>query len=674
MPLLFSDLWLPIWRQLHWRGLTRLGAGWTWGRTACGLGLVAALLALACTAGAATPQAATLRLTDQPAHALAGYLSMRVDPSRTLTIDEVRQLPAQAFTPLPGQLSQGFTQDAIWLRFSLQRTTADPAVWWLEFDSSIIDEIHVYLPQADGSVREEIGGSNHAAWRHRHLDYRHLVLPVTLPPDVTQTYYVRLISRTSMALGLVAWQPLAFTEAAATQAQLSGLFFGVYLFILLFYLTFWYGTREALHSSYTQYIALNVLVTALTGGWLQQLVPALQSPWGNLLLGFAVCITITAAMRFCLLMLQPQGRTAHLARWLVWVGYAASALAATFVLTGQHPLGMKVVQTVSAVLLLAFFGLACWLAWRGSSSARFFLLAFSFYYVGVLVRFMRNLGWLEPTFWTDYSYQIGTFIHLVLMSLIIYREYNQLKLQKEAAEALAATQSRLREQERDFMGLVSHEFRTPLSIIAASAHNLMQSPDLQPAQRERGNKILRAVKRITTLMDTYLSVERMHSAEQALNLQDCDLAALCQEVVHDVQENGGPPIALQLQLSSRCRCDPSLVAIALRNLLHNAQRHSPSAASVRLDVQEHPYFFALQVHNQGEVIPPDELPQLFKRFFRGRRALSQPGAGLGLYLVDTVARRHGGSVAVSSQAGQGTTFTLQLPKRMPPRLVPPEAS
>lgn len=663
---------MPWVLSLLWRSLN--GRGARGGRTLWLMLLaLSAWLPLAQANGTGTsPTTAPLRLSDRASHALASHIDLLLDPRHELTPAQVVNLPNEAFTPLAGQLSRGFTDDAVWLRFRLQRTAVDPATWWLEFDSSVLDDIRVYLPQPDGSVREDIAGANHAAWRHQHLDYRHLVLPLTLPADAPQTYHVRLSSRTAMALGLVAWQPLAFTQAAVAEAQLSGLFFGVYLFILLFYLTFWYGTREPLHSSYTQYIALNVLVTSLTGGWLQQLVPALQSPWGNLLLGLAVCITMAAALRFCRLMLQPQGRAADLARWLVWVGYGASALAAIFVLTGQHPLGMQVVQPVASVLLLAFFGLACWLAGRGSSSARFFLLAFSFYYLGVLVRFARNLGWLEPTFWTDYSYQIGTFIHLVLMSLIIYREYNQLKLQKEAAEALADTQSRLREQERDFMGLVSHEFRTPLSIIAASAHNLRQSPRLDTREQERSEKILRAVKRITTLMDTYLSVERMHSAEQALNLQDTDLAALCQDVTHDIQESGGAPIALHLQLSSRCRCDPSLVAIALRNLLHNAQRHSPPACPVRLDVQEHPYFFALQVHNQGEVIPADELPQLFKRFFRGRRALSQPGAGLGLYLVDTVARRHGGSVSVSSQAGQGTTFTLQLPKRMPPRLVPPD--
>lgn len=678
MPLLRLGLWLLPGLPLGWHLLGRKMPvlcrvrmrAWGLQRMRAMAAMLWGVLALACTVAQAESPAPALQLSNHLSHTLAGHLSMRIDPQGTLTIDEVRQLPAQAFSPLPGQVSEGFTEAAVWLRFTLLRTAADPALWWLEFDGSVLDEIRVYQPQPDGTLRERLGGANHAEWRQHELNYRHLVLKLELPADTPQTFHVRLSSRTAMALGLVAWQPGAFTQAALAEAQLSGVFFGVYLFILLFYLTFWYGTREPLHSAYTQYIALNVLVTSLSGGWLQQLVPALQSPWGNTLLGLTVCITMVAALRFCALMLQPEGKAQTLLRSMVWVGYATAAVACALVLAGLHPLGMRVVQPVTTVLLLAIFSLACRLAWLGSSSARFFLLAFSFYYIGVLVRFMRNLGWLEPSFWTDYSYQIGTFIHLVLMSLIIYREYHQLKEQKETAEALAATQSRLREQERDFMGLVSHEFRTPLSIIAASAHNLMQSPRLEAPERERGDKILRAVKRITSLMDTYLSIDRMHSAEQTLNLQECDLAALCQDVVHDVQEPSALPIRAQIAVAGSCRCDPSLVAIALRNLLHNAQRHSPATQAVQLTVEEDPYCFNLKVHNAGDAIPSDELPQLFKRFFRGRRALSQPGAGLGLYLVDTVARRHGGSISVSSQPEQGTTFTLQLPKRMPPRVLP----
>ena len=102
--------------------------------------------------------------------------------------------------------------------------------------------------------------------------------------------------------------------------------------------------------------------------------------------------------------------------------------------------------------------------------------------------------------------------------------------------------------------------------------------------------------------------------------------------------------------------------IVLRNLLENADRHSPADTRIDLTVQATPDgSLQIRVTDLGSGIPPDELPQLFHKFFRGRASQGTPGAGLGLYLVARIVEAHQGRISVDSTAGQGTCFTIHLP-------------
>jgi len=109
----------------------------------------------------------------------------------------------------------------------------------------------------------------------------------------------------------------------------------------------------------------------------------------------------------------------------------------------------------------------------GNSNARLFLFAFSFFYIGVCVRMLKNMGFIEPSIFTENGYQIGAFIHILIMSGTIFSLYSNMRKDKQKAEFRLQAEINFRNEQTDFMAMVSHEFRTPLTIINASSENLL---------------------------------------------------------------------------------------------------------------------------------------------------------------------------------------------------------
>ena len=233
-------------------------------------------------------------------------------------------------------------------------------------------------------------------------------------------------------------------------------------------------------------------------------------------------------------------------------------------------------------------------------------------------------------------------------------------LEVELRRALAVEQLAW-QQQQDFVAMVSHEFRTPLAIINTSVHHVAQSLDAsQGRSLERCTNIKESARRMSDLMDEYLSLDRVESTTQALNLTLCDISEVVAGVVAEWPSNRIELIATAVPPS--LQCDWKLMQVALRNLIGNGLRHSPPDAPLRLWVRGQPGGgVSIEINDTGSGIPDDEIGRVFQKYFRGRGALGKAGAGLGLYLVDRIAQMHGGRVKVQTMPDHGSRFTLLLP-------------
>ncbi|MGE0803731.1 MAG: 7TM-DISM domain-containing protein [Lautropia sp.] len=557
---------------------------------------------------------------------------------------------AAGWQRLAGSPNAGFTADAIWLRFEVNQP-ADAASWWLEIDNALLEDIRLVQRDAGGDWRIQRAGRAipHSDWP---LDTRSPVFRLDLPPG-PHVFMLRVATRNSLSTSLSLWNVERYYAHARNEALLWGFYFGLYALVILIQFLFWYWTREALSGWYVLYAGLNCLAMMMTMGYLQNALD-LSGNLAVMLPSLMICASIYAGTKFTVVVLDLDRFMPRLNRFLLRGAATAAVATSLLVLIGAVSTGTLAAQVVSIVWILILTGATIALLRRhGAVAERFLLAAFGVFFVGILIRYLRNLGWLQPGPLTDHSVQVASVLHMITMCVFIVYRYNALQT------ALQVEQAARREQ-RDFVALVSHEFRTPLAIIDTSVRQLAAHLDA-PFERSRKRcvNIQAAVRRMTDLMDRYLTVERLAHAERTMQTRPCDLQALLEGLAAE-----GPEGRLRLRvrdLPADFIGDPDMLRVAMRNLISNADRHARPDTPVELSAFGlRDGSVSLRVTNEGDAIAADELPLLFQKYYRGRAGRGKPGAGLGLYLVQQIVNAHGGRIVVRSASGL-TSFRIWLP-------------
>ncbi|HEX3580866.1 MAG TPA: ATP-binding protein [Thermoanaerobaculia bacterium] len=247
------------------------------------------------------------------------------------------------------------------------------------------------------------------------------------------------------------------------------------------------------------------------------------------------------------------------------------------------------------------------------------------------------------------------------------------EIEKKRAEALAE----LDRAKTAFFSNISHEFRTPLTLMLGPLEDALALHDLPPAAREPLDVAHRNSLRLLKLVNTLLDFSRIEAGRVEAVYDPVDLAAYTSElasVFRSAIERAGLRLVLRLDpLGEPVYVDRDMWEKIVLNLISNALKFTFDG-EIEVSLEPHEGEVTLAVRDTGTGIAPEEIPRLFERFYRVRNARSRTheGSGIGLALVQELARLHGGSVGVTSEAGQGSTFSVTIPtgkEHLPPERI-----
>ena len=272
---------------------------------------------------------------------------------------------------------------------------------------------------------------------------------------------------------------------------------------------------------------------------------------------------------------------------------------------------------------------------------------------------------------TERRDEIGQMARSVLVfrdnAIALAASQHSLAHQASMLEEKLAYERRLAQLQNNFVSMASHEFRTPLTIIDGHARRLAKMNGAgQPYEiGQRSSKIRSAVLRMTNLIDSLLHSTRLIDGELYFHLANFDMRALLHEVCQlhreiapasQIMENFG-------ELPLPMEGDPKLLFQALNNLLSNAIKYSPGGGPINMTSQIDAEQLVVSVQDHGIGIPDVDLGKLFLRHYRGSNVSGIVGTGVGLYLAKIVIELHGGEIGVQSREGEGSQFTVRLPRR-----------
>ena len=216
--------------------------------------------------------------------------------------------------------------------------------------------------------------------------------------------------------------------------------------------------------------------------------------------------------------------------------------------------------------------------------------------------------------------------------------------------------------QRSFLADSSHELRRPLTVLRTNV-DILNDPALPAEEREACFQEMRAeAEAMSRLLSDLLLLSR--EEKQAIGEAPVDYSLLCEQAVARLRaQDARHRTVARVAPGVRILGDRERLAQMLWNLMENAAQYTPDGGRIELHLQPVNGFARVEVQDTGIGIAEEDLPHVFDRFYRGEgaRAMHADGVGLGLAIVKYVAEAHTGTVAVSSQLGRGTTFSIDIP-------------
>ncbi|WP_342596462.1 ATP-binding protein [Salinicola lusitanus] len=599
------------------------------------------------------------------------------DPTGRLSLREAVSEIARHGKPAREVLSRGYTHEVAWLRFTLAADAFDGAPLWLEIKPNFLDDIRVYYRPLTGSGpwHQRRVGDTLAAPRGD-LDYRFPVLKIAPPPSAPGYEIVmRVATTSSLLLRLGFWQPEEFMIHATRSSAYYAFYFGLAGLSTLLALVLAILLRNRLLWS-VAFMAIPYAMMASIEGFVAWSLPGLGILFQHYLISVLALLMSASLLWMPVEAIDLRDRVPWLYRTFVGTCFLCLPLMLSIPL-GFYSQAIRL-QTTLHFFIGILFLMYCLRVWgkEGFRTLSFALSIGPFIVTALTLYGLLVLAGRVPfkiVFYRAWQYSLVVNM-LLVMGVAVYQvrmQYREAREKKRLARDLMIEREASFNQ-RQFMGMVAHEFRTPLAVISGCLENLRYATGMAQI-RQRHSRIERANDRLIQLTDNCLVDARLDAENLHLDCRPADLVEIVNSAVALIHFSDHHSCRLELEhlaygaaqggmpSGERPWIDAALMRIALSNVIDNAVKYS-AGGIIRVECRRAGERFTLAVEDRGGGIPLDQVDIIFERYRRAESSTgARPGFGLGLHVSRQIARAHGGELALVANTSTGCRFVFTMP-------------
>jgi signal transduction histidine kinase/DNA-binding response OmpR family regulator len=590
-------------------------------------------------------------------------LGFFIDQDAQYSIEEVLSFPATKFSPLTEETELS-APVVLWTSVTLSNENQ------YRFDGyfrlfTFIDSIWMYTLQ-DGNVIDVAFSGSHLEPFKKNLSTNRNYLPFSLYHGETKTYYFKmrcdqLICSNECYSRFSVIPRNALEREEITTNVLQSFYAGVMLFFglvsLFMYSMFWESVFiwfALLMFSFTAYFASLYGLTELIFNHHPQGVARVD-------LAIIVPCILLSSMMFISKYTDLRARSSRF--YSIYFYYTLlitiAPIIARFLSDDWNSIG-KISDSFTLIwLLLTLSTIFSYFRKRDKSSI-ILLVSAIILCLGAMFFILGNAGFISSSLITDYAFQIGTVLFSGILFYGIFDKINTIRTEKERFEELDQVKSR-------FFANISHEFRTPLTLVMGPIKDVMKNT----VAREDQNRLQLAyqnAERLLQLINQLLDLSKLEANKMELLAAEQNLPIILKGIVMSF-ESLAKRKHIQFNFVAQKEnipvyIDTDKIEKIFYNLLSNAFKFTKEHGEIAVMITDHKNHVEILVRDNGVGISSSRLPYIFNRFFQGdnTQTSEHEGTGIGLALVKELVELHKGSIQVESQEGAGTVFTINLKK------------